>query len=123
MIVRIVCSVGLLLSACTSELGHRAEPYPSWDAASGATRRYLAVELDYHELHNAELNQRCDVCHHLDARAPARKCSSCHAQPQTGLATTAALHRRCQGCHQELARDSGMASMPLLCLDCHAMRK
>ena len=72
-----------------------------------------------HPTHSDKAKVDCAVCHHKDAKDPA-KCTTCHdAKEAKGGASIAkdAFHNKCQTCHKEAA-SKGKAA-PTKCTECH----
>ena len=78
-----------------------------------------------HTQHEALVD--CKLCHHdfykfsVYSHSEGSKCSSCHRPTPTQgnpLALNKAMHQRCQGCHQSLAKQS-KSTGPVMCGECH----
>ena len=89
---------------------------PPVDAVSGATRRYLPMEVESHLMH-AELSLPCTACHH-EAEASVARCVTCH----TGDAERRGMHGKCVPCHQQERAKKADSPAPVACLECHRER-
>ncbi len=72
-----------------------------------------------HRKHQSIVNQNCQVCHHMDdvTELSPTACSQCHGAMEGVPSFKDAMHKRCQGCHKEMAGQGKPA--PVKCTGCH----
>ncbi len=72
-----------------------------------------------HRKHQKIVNQNCKVCHHMDdvTDLSPTACSECHGAMEGVPSFKDAMHKRCQGCHKEMAAQGKPA--PVKCTGCH----
>jgi hypothetical protein len=75
-----------------------------------------------HRVHQGLVNQNCQVCHHMDdvTDLSPTACSECHGAMEGVPSFKDAMHKRCQGCHKEMAGQGKPA--PVKCTGCHVKK-